>query len=250
MNTKPNNTPEIKPEIPKEESTDSFFKDEAPPTLEEGATASAPLAKAKKRKKLIAGVCSGVVVVVIAVVIGFSVLGSDQTRTIPDEDVPLSSLSSGTGSSANRSASSGTRASDTDSSTSEDPNASEGEQSQTPSGNNSPSNENTSGNSSGGDTNNGSNQVWVPGWDEQVWVDTSHWESVYVGENPIYETRDVCNSCGAILPPGGGVAHLRDNLSCIGYGSQYVEVGSTPLYEDQWVTSGYWSTVHHEGYWK
>lgn len=108
------------------------------------------------------------------------------------------------------------------------------------------------GNSSSGNNNSSStestanNPVWVPGWDEQIWVDTSSYQSVFVGENPTYVNTTVCNDCGATNVSG---EHLL-NTGHSGYVSKNVQVGSTPVYENQWVESGYYETVHHDGYWK
>jgi hypothetical protein len=95
--------------------------------------------------------------------------------------------------------------------------------------------------------NGGGGQIWHPPWDEQVWVDTSGWQSVYAGENPIYEIHDICNTCGAIVDSIAGEHILSTGHS--GVSTKSVQVGSEPIYQQQWVSSGYWKTVTHPGYW-
>ena len=105
-------------------------------------------------------------------------------------------------------------------------------------------NSGSNGSNGGGNT----GQTWHPSWTEQVWVDTSIWQSVYVGENPIYEYHSVCNECGAIIS-GFAAQHLLDT----GHGSYSnnvpILIGYTPVYETRWVESGYWETITHPGYW-
>ncbi|MDR2035387.1 MAG: hypothetical protein LBP91_01745 [Coriobacteriales bacterium] len=121
-----------------------------------------------------------------------------------------------------------------------------------PGTNNSNSGGSTGGGSggSGGTTgggNAGNDQTWHPSWSEQVWVDTSGWQSIFVADNPIFESHSICNTCEAIIS-GFGAQHIMETLHT-GYHSGYVQVGTEPVYEQQWVTSGYWTTITHPGYW-
>ncbi|MDR1357838.1 MAG: hypothetical protein LBJ48_00565 [Coriobacteriales bacterium] len=103
------------------------------------------------------------------------------------------------------------------------------------------------GNNSGNSGNSGSKKVWHEPWDEQVWVDTSSWQSVYVGENPIYEHHLVCNDC-KIIVDGFGDRHILDTGHS-GFHSETIFARYEPVYEDQYIESGYTKTIHHEGYW-
>ena len=105
------------------------------------------------------------------------------------------------------------------------------------------------GGSSGGGGGSASNQTWYPPRDEQVWVDTSSWQSVYVGETPVYQQAEICSACGSSFF-GGIWDHI--NAAHGGIGGFYmgmVQVGTKPMYENRWVESGYWTTVTHPGYW-
>ena len=89
--------------------------------------------------------------------------------------------------------------------------------------------------------------VWHDGWDEQVWVDTSSYQSIWVGDNPVYEYAAICNECGASL--GGFAAQHLEDYRHGSYRGDLVLTGYEPVYENRWVASGYWSTIHHPGYW-
>lgn len=107
----------------------------------------------------------------------------------------------------------------------------------------------TSGNNSGGGGSTAPEPVWHEPWDEQVWRDTSHYEEVYVCDVPVYEYHSVCNTCGAIIS-GHAAQHLLDSEHCESYTTDVaIQVGSQPYYETRWVASGYYETIHHEGYW-
>ncbi|MCL2806742.1 MAG: hypothetical protein FWD27_01045 [Coriobacteriia bacterium] len=102
-----------------------------------------------------------------------------------------------------------------------------------------------SGGSGSGNTNNG--QIWYPPFTEQVWVDTSSWQKVYVGETPTYGVAEICSTCGAHFF-GGINDHLKAEKHS-GFHSGMRQTGTKPMYEDEWVESGYWKTVEHPGYW-
>ena len=219
---------------------------------------------AKKKRHRIVWLGSLGALVLAAVVVGIVIGTTPATTTIEDPAVPLSSGASFGGATASGSvkpdapggttaSSSASNVSNTGSSSSTSPSGTTGTGTQggnTGSGSQGGSSGSTgSGSSNSGSSGGGSNPglTWHPAWDEQVWVDTSGYQSVYVGENPIYEYHDICNTCGVIVD-GFGAEHIMDTHHS-GYHSEYVLVGSTPLYENQWVSSGYWTTVTHPGYW-
>ena len=101
--------------------------------------------------------------------------------------------------------------------------------------------------SGGSNNSNGNSLTWHEPWSEQVWADTSSWQSVYIGDNPIYETHHICSDCGAIVDYVGAEHLLSTGHS--GYRTETILVGYTPIYENRWVESGYWTTVTHPGYW-
>jgi hypothetical protein len=102
-----------------------------------------------------------------------------------------------------------------------------------------------SGSSGGAQVDPHAGQVWHPGWDEQVWVDTSHYESVWVPEQGYYGSR--CNTCGADISGFAG-QHIIDT-GHVGYSGD-VWFQTAPAHEEQqWVSSGYYETINHPGYW-
>lgn len=108
---------------------------------------------------------------------------------------------------------------------------------------------NSTGGGSTGGNGGGSNLTWYPPYDEQVWVDTSSWQSVYVRDNPVFQEAQVCNTCGEYFF-GGIWDHINAAHGEIGgFHSGMIQVGTEPIYEQQWIASGYWETIHHEGYW-
>ena len=117
------------------------------------------------------------------------------------------------------------------------------------SGNNNNSNGGVGSGTNGSNGGNNSGQTWHPAWTEQVWVDTSGWQSVYIGENPIIQEAEVCNTCGAYF--FGGIWDHIDVVhgSIGGWHTGIVQVGTEPIYETRWVESGYWETITHPGYW-
>lgn len=181
--------------------------------------------------------------VIAAVFIGsiavIAVIATSTVQNIEDDRTPLSQLSSNSASSRAKNTSSaeskdleGTDETDTeDASSAENPAAGSGSSNTRPS----------SGESSAPEA------VWHPGWDEQVWVDSSGWQSVWVGDNPIYETHSICNTCDAVIS-GFAAEHLM-NTHHGSYRTGNVQIGTQPVYESRWVESGYWKSVHHEGYW-
>ena len=204
--------------------------------------------KTKKRRRLIVWLSAGGLgVVICGLVVGLS-LNASQFGAASDGDSLQATLSSGTTSSSSKEAggtSSGSGASSGSSSSGSSSGAASNEGGIT-SSDDAP----LSGSSSNrGDTAGDAKKRWHEPWDEQVWVDTSHWESVWVGDNPIYEYTAVCNDCGAVL--GGAAAqHLEDTLHSSYSNNVPVQVGSTPVYENRWIESGYWNTVRHDGYWE
>jgi hypothetical protein len=185
-----------------------------------------------------------------------------QLELIEDSEVPLSAFSSGTASSSSGIARNGSSSSETSSSGTDMRDTAQGTANSTSSAVPKPADNETDTGSTGGATGDASGggggstggggateRTWVPAWDERVWVDTSSYQSVYVGENPIYEWHDVCNDCGAIVD-GFGAQHILETGHSGYHGPVAFQVGTEPIYEQQWVSSGYWNTIHHEGYWK
>jgi len=109
----------------------------------------------------------------------------------------------------------------------------------------------SSGSSSGGsstpvDPNAG--KTWHEPWDEQVWVDTSHMESVLVYQTGHYGAR--CNTCGAELGPGTAAPQHLIDTGHASYSTDVWFVDVPTHYEDRWVEEGHWQTIHHDGYWE
>lgn len=193
------------------------------------------------KKRIAVGLVIAAVFIGSIAVIAVITTGTAQTQNIKDDRTPLSQLSSNSASSRARNTSSaeskdleGKDETDTeDASSAENPAAGSGSSNTRPS----------SGESSA------PGAVWHPGWDEQVWVDSSGWQSVWVGDNPIIQQAEICSTCGT-HSFGGIWDHI--NAAHGGIGGFYmgnVQIGTQPVYESRWVESGYWKSVHHEGYW-
>jgi len=111
-------------------------------------------------------------------------------------------------------------------------------------------------NTGGGGSSTGSGQTWHEGYNEQVWVDTSHWETQVLRpayDEPVMEDRTFCSDCGADIT-GMIMEHINTVHGGIssGWYNKYVQVGSIhhdAITQDTWVTGGYWATVWHDGYW-
>lgn len=96
--------------------------------------------------------------------------------------------------------------------------------------------------------------VWIPGWEETVWVASE--TPIYIGENPIYGIAYYCNGCGADVTdlfvngwpmgfcPGSPLVPNDMHVGWNNFGPWRI-IGYEPLYE-----YGYWSTIQHEGYWQ
>jgi hypothetical protein len=109
------------------------------------------------------------------------------------------------------------------------------------------------GSSTGGSANGGSSvssggqsgKTWHPGWSEQVWVDTSHYESVWVPA--VGHEASICNTCGAEIT-GNAARHILDTGHSGHHGTYIVDV---PAHEEQqWISDGYYETIWHDGYWE
>jgi len=110
----------------------------------------------------------------------------------------------------------------------------------------------------GGSSTGGGGQVWHDGYNEQVWVDTSHWESTVLRpayDEPVMELHEFCWGCGADIT-GQIMQHMDWHLATDGtdYGwyDKYVQVDTIhhdAITQDTWVSGGYWTTVWHDGYW-
>ncbi len=227
------------------ELNEEGFVDEV--TSETSAEDAYDTTKKRKQRRLAVLLSSTSVLAVVALIVGIALTNSPATINIEDEEVPLSSLSSGTSTSATAlgvasssgNASSGTASEGADTSDSHDSSSA---------GSNPGAGGNGGSNGSSGATGSGGyNKVWHEAWDEQVWVDTSGWQSAYVGENPIYQEGATCNECGYFI--AGSIMPHMEASGHYGYRTGLVQIGTEPIYENQWVSSGYWTSVHHEGYW-
>jgi len=232
------------------QDTETFgFVDEgvAETLLDEALVAEGAGKKRKRRFAVLLGILG--LFVITAVIVVVSIVSTDEapaTMTITDNNVPLSEPTDNSGSSSSTSNTSSSHVDPTNSAS----NSTSGSSNTTNPDNSSPTSDagagQTGGDSTGGGG--GSGLTWYPPWDEQVWVNTSGWQSVYVGESPIYEQHSVCNTCGAIVD-NILAEHYLYSGSCIGYSTKTIKVGTTPIYENRWVESGYYTTVTHPGYW-
>jgi len=218
----------------------------------------------KKRLAVIVGSLG--LLVIVGLIVGLATTSTDNIITIKDSDVPLVGTPTNSGnnnSSSNNSSNSSSSNSDTNnnsgantgggsggSNTGDGAGGGGGGSTPPPGGGGGGSTPPPSG---GGNTpppsggGGGNTLTWHPPWTEQVWVDTSGWQSVHVGDNPVYSQHHVCTTCGIIVD-GFGPQHLLDTGHA-GYHTAMILVGTTPVYENRWVESGHWTTVTHPGYW-
>lgn len=220
-------------------------------TVGEAESTAKNITKSKKRRQVAWLIAAGVFLVV-ALLVGVVAVNTPATQTGTDNSAPLLSPLSGTG--TRNSASSGTSSSGTASSGASSNSGASSGSNETASGGQDTSTSGSAGSSGGtesntstGNTGAGATKVWHDPWDEKVWVDTSSYQSVYVGENPIYESHHVCNTCGIVVD-GIGAEHILETGHS-GYRTATFLVRTEPVYENQWVSSGYEKIVHHEGYW-
>jgi len=195
--------------------------------------------KEKRRKAVLLGALGLFVIITVVVIFSTGLFG---TMTNSNSNVPIATPINNTSSTSNANSSSSTNSSTST---------------------NNPSNNTTD------DTSNASTPIpvdqgndeepwqydeepsltWYPPRSEQVWVNTSGWQSVYVGENPIFQQAEICSTCGA-SSFGGIWDHINNAHG--GLGGFYIgsiQVGTEPIYETRWVESGYWTTVTRPGYW-
>jgi len=230
--------------------------------LEEGECTEASEGGSKRRRKRLVLVLSALSLLVCAAFIVATVTTTvPSTTTIVDDPVPLANAPIGavtaTSTTTNNSSKSAgplnwpinsSNGGNTNTSKPDD----DGQETGTDDDQGSTTNPPSDGSGGGGGSNpgggGGSNLTWHAPWNEQVWVDTSGWQSVYVGENPVFEYHSVCNTCGAIIS-GFAAKHLEETMHGSYSNNVPIQVGSTPLYENRWVESGYWTTITHPGYW-
>jgi hypothetical protein len=99
--------------------------------------------------------------------------------------------------------------------------------------------------------------TWHDGWEERVWVDTSHSERRLVSEardEEIWDQRTFCRGCGADITENVMQHmdwHLEKEGRSYGWYDEHVlrTVHHDAVYQDVWVEEGHWNIVWHEGYW-
>ncbi|MCL2529353.1 MAG: hypothetical protein FWE41_03360 [Coriobacteriia bacterium] len=242
-------------------------------TLEETAGVKVAGRLTKKRLAIILGSLG--TLIIAALIVGLAVSDTGKITTIKDADVPLTGVSTNAGNNNSNSTSSSSSSSNSNTNNNSGNNNSgggsgggntDGDTGGNPGGGSPGGGGGTTAPPGGGgggttsppggggggttpppDSGGGGGPTWHPPWEEQVWVDTSGWQSVHVGDNPVYEQHNICNTCGAIVS-GFAAQHMLETGHA-GHHTAMVLVGHVPVYEDVWVESGYWTTITHPGYW-